>query len=319
MSRIGKKLTFYCVLCQAPLETNFCPEHGIDFVTVKKRDKVAVFNLETPAQLLETEMDEGYESAAVVENKTATTERNGHDEQLYKPPIVVQPPKNNKGQLEGVTETADTASQQKPAQKRPAKTPIWVYVLAFLVGGLIVLGAGYFLIGETQGEAARLLLQAESLSQTGQYTEAKALYRDILQKFPGATEANTAKNKLMILASVGRDKNFNNANLESWVAEKLTVAHAAIENGNLLFPASKSALFFINQVLTFMPNHQEARSLKAHIYRHYNDLANIAIQRQNLDSAMIYLYYLQLIDPENAVSLEKQKVILQQQFLSPNQ
>jgi tetratricopeptide (TPR) repeat protein len=196
---------------------------------------------------------------------------------------------------------------------------MWVYVLAFLVGGVIVLGAGYFLIGETQGEAARLLLQAESLSQTGQLAEAKTLYRDILQKYPQTAEAGAAKNKLKILASAGRDKNFNNANLESWVAEKLTAAHSAIENGDLLFPASKSALFYINQVMTFMPDHQEARSLKAHIYRHYNDLANTAIQRQNLDSAMIYLYYLQLIDPENAASLEKSRVILQQQFISPKQ
>ena len=68
--------------------------------------------------------------------------------------------------------------------------------------------------------------------------------------------------------------------------------------------------------MTLIPDHQEAQRLKAYIYRYYNDLANTAIQQQNLDSAMIYLYYLQLIEPDNAALLKKNRMVLQQYFSS---
>lgn len=36
MNQRSEKLTFFCQLCNSRIEGNICPEHGIDFVTIKK-------------------------------------------------------------------------------------------------------------------------------------------------------------------------------------------------------------------------------------------------------------------------------------------
>ena len=40
MSSRGDDLVFYCELCQAPIASNICSTHGIDFVTIKKASEV---------------------------------------------------------------------------------------------------------------------------------------------------------------------------------------------------------------------------------------------------------------------------------------
>jgi hypothetical protein len=312
MDSVSKKLTFFCVLCQSPLENNFCPEHGIDFVTVKRRDKVVVYNPETHLQVFEMKQENTDESKLVVEDALPTDEKNTH----YVVPPINKPHQSSNDEIVEVQEPAKTAPREKYRQKRRAKTQLWVYLIAFLIGGVIVLGVGYFLIGQPYSEASRLLLQAESLSQTGQIAEAKILYQAIIQKYPQSSEADMARSKLTVLANTGSANNYNKATFNKWISESLYAAHIAIENGNLLFPASQSALRHINQVMALIPDHQEAQRLKAYIYRYYNDLANTAIQQQNLDSAMIYLYYLQLIEPDNAALLKKNRMVLQQYFSS---
>ncbi|MCB0277820.1 MAG: hypothetical protein KDI06_23595, partial [Calditrichaeota bacterium] len=36
MSKGSAKLIFFCQLCNAPIDSNICKVHGIDFVTIKK-------------------------------------------------------------------------------------------------------------------------------------------------------------------------------------------------------------------------------------------------------------------------------------------
>lgn len=49
MAENFEQLTFFCQLCDASIESNICPRHGIDFVTIKKITQVKKPSKNTPA------------------------------------------------------------------------------------------------------------------------------------------------------------------------------------------------------------------------------------------------------------------------------
>jgi tetratricopeptide (TPR) repeat protein len=113
MSKQAENLTFFCQLCDKSIETNICPQHGVDFVTIKKISHVQ--NNNRQSQKEERRLNgmmqlEGENSAAgsSYERRLATPEQ--IKKQAYLPVI----PTNSEEQ---------ESLKPVPASKIPRDTP----------------------------------------------------------------------------------------------------------------------------------------------------------------------------------------------------
>jgi TolA-binding protein len=79
MSKQTEKLTFYCQLCDKSIETNICPQHGVDFVTIKKISHVQNNNRKS------SKKERRLNGMLQLEGKTAAGGPSSHEKHLATP------------------------------------------------------------------------------------------------------------------------------------------------------------------------------------------------------------------------------------------
>lgn len=349
MQRETDTLTFFCNLCNHPIEKNICPVHGIDFVTIKKsppKQEAGNAGASTLALNANPNMLPGAAPSAapleIVPRQSAL--RPQVNTQPLRPRIVQGALSQNPGreraevtdaEIVGVshpesaaaTSTARTHKEfpglgthgrEPAAPARAGYRPSHLF-LALVVGAILALAVSLFYFSRpAQQNPSGLFAQAENLLAGEDAAGALQLYRQFAAEFPDDPLIGMVRKRLTVLeAEENQRLQQQQMELQQQIADWLLKADVAFSEGRLVAPAAENALNYVRRVLAVVPEQPSAVALREKIIAYYHQQAEEALSRGQYNAAIGHYETLLEINPADTGLIKKiQSVLAQKEELA---
>jgi TolA-binding protein len=335
MSKQTEKLTFYCQLCDKSIETNICPQHGVDFVTIKKISHVQNNNRKS------TKKERRLNGMLQLEGKTTAGGSSSHEKHLATPeqikkqaylPVIptdseeqetlkpvptsnmpqdtsdvqhenplkerIEKDLNEQLKDQPVTESdVDEYYEYAPADE-PELQSKTRNTKSILLGSL-------FIIVLLSLSVAYFAMKQSAPSSTSLYSEAESYYEN--QNYPEALQLYTQF-----------ANQFPNDPLMPVVSERidmLTQQTAAVEvagTDDQTRIKDDNVIAYASAILKIDPGYQPALDMYENVINHFTKLADEALSKGRYNDAIIYYQTVLEIKPNDAEVIGKIHSILTQ-------
>lgn len=342
MSSHGEELVYFCELCQAPIASNRCTVHGIDFVTIKKADEVPrppdgderglAPVRQTPEQTPRTppvdtpvRRTDGTPPARIDDAAADLPARSGDstlapDAGSDSPdpePDPDMPYHDAEVEIPHFQSTEAGGGPPIPGFGPAGRRRLWIP--GTLAIALVVVGLGGWNIWKGEGlTPGDIYAMADVSLSDGDSSTARVLYRDFLRRFPADPLTPLVEQRMAILApeaapdSTSTDPAVDAEDSESAplseaqqaeLATRLREAESAFRSGRLVTPEGGGAAGDVARMLAIDPDNAAALELQARIVTHFRERAETALAGGDRRAAIDHYRTALRVQPTNAAVL----------------
>ncbi len=203
------------------------------------------------------------------------------------------------------------AYQAQPAA--PAKSNKTLMIAAVSIVAIIVLAAAaYFVLDKPEASPTELYSQAETYYSNQNYTEALALYTQLIEDHPDNPLAPVVREKVKQLnQQVSQPVNIV-AEDQQRIKEWMVSANLAFKSQQYLRPKDDNAVAYIKNILAIDPNYTPALEMQQNIIANFEQLAEAAVSNGLFNDGISYYQMILEIKPNDPEVLKKMRYVLEQ-------
>lgn len=350
MAENFEQLTFFCQLCDASIESNICPRHGIDFVTIKKISQVKKPSKNAPADGANRringmlQLGEQAGSGAVANEKRIATPQqikkgvhlpviptDTNEEHALTPLSEleedlqdVSPPNNPyreavEEELQdyhrvepGVSNYYEAAAAPSRRPGRPAGINKGILVASITVIVLIAAVVAYVTVKQSAPSPTSLYSRAESFYNTQNYAAALQLYRQFIEKYPDDPLIPLVNDKINTINQQSAATLLDSTEGLPQFKELMLKANIAFQKEQYVRPEADNVIAYTTAILKMDPTYRPALELYNRVIAYYQTQAEAAMQKGRYNDAIGYYHTILEIKPNDAQIISKIHSILTQ-------